>query len=140
MKFLSPKIHGILDMLVVVVLFAAPSLFGFGREASAISYVLGAVYVVVILATAYPYGLAKILPFTVHGAMELVLSPLLIAMPWIAGFAYDRAGRGFFVAAGIALFLVWAFTDYKAADLAYGKKGIDVGGDHGDPKGRMRTA
>lgn len=137
MKFLSPKVHGILDMLVTVVLFIAPSLFDFGREASAISYVLGAVYVVVILATAYPYGLVKLMPFTVHGAMELVLSPLLIAMPWIAGFGYDRAGRGFFVAAGILLFLVWLTTDYKAADLAYGKKGLDLGDGR---KGRVRPA
>lgn len=137
MKFISPKIHGILDMLVVVVLFAAPTIFGFGREASVVSYVLGAVYIAVILGTAYPYGLVKLVPFTVHGTMELILSPLLVAMPWLAGFGYDRAGRGFFVAAGIALFVVWAFTDYKAADIAYGKKGIDLGGDR---KGTMRTA
>jgi hypothetical protein len=137
MKFLSPKIHGILDMLVTVVLFIAPSVFRFGREASAVSYTLGAAYIVVILATAYQYGLVKLLPFTVHGAIELVLSPLLIAMPWIAGFRYDMAGRGFFIAAGVLLFLVWLTTDYKAADVAYRKKGIDLGGDH---KGRMRTA
>jgi hypothetical protein len=136
MKFLSPKIHGILDMLVTIVLFAAPSIFRFGREASAISYVLGAAYVVIILATAYQYGLVKVLPFTVHGAIELILSPFLVAMPWIAGFGYDRAGRDFFVVAGILLFLVWAATDYKAADIAYGKKGIDLGG----RKGSMRTA
>jgi hypothetical protein len=137
MKFITPKIHGILDMLVTVVLFVAPSLFGFGREASAVSYTLGAAYIVVILATAYPYGLVKLLPFTVHGAIELVLSPLLIAMPWIAGFSYDMAGRAFFVAAGVLLFVVWLTTDYKAADIAYRKKGIDVGGDE---KRRMRTA
>lgn len=137
MKILTPKIHGILDMLVTIVLFVAPSLFHFGREAAATSYVLGAVYVVVILATAYPYGLVKFVPFTVHGALELILSPFLVAMPWIAGFAYDMPGRDFFVVAGIALFVVWLLTDYKAADIAYGKKGIDLGNDR---KGRMRTA
>lgn len=136
MKFLSPKIHGILDMLVTVVLFIAPSLFHFGREASTVSYILGAAYVVIILATAYQYGLVKVLPFTVHGAIELILSPFLVAMPWIAGFRYDQAGRDFFVVAGIALFLVWAATDYKAADIQYHKKGIDLG----ERKGRMRAA
>lgn len=135
MKWISPKLHGILDMLVTVVLFAAPTVLGFGTEATAVSYALGVAYVVIIGITAYPFGLAKILPFTVHGAIELGLSPLLIAMPWIAGFSNDSVGRSFFVIAGIALFGVWATTDYKAADLEYGKHGI---GTHG--KGRMRTA
>src|SRR4051812_13108102 len=136
MKLLSPKIHGILDILVTIVLFVAPSVFHFGREASAVSYVLGAVYVVVILATAYQYGLVKLIPFTVHGMVELILAPFLVAMPWLAGFGYDMAGRDFFIVAGIALFIVWFLTDYKAADIAYGKKGIDL---LGDRKGRMRT-
>jgi hypothetical protein len=136
MKILSPKIHGILDMLVTLVLFIAPSVFHFGREASAASYVLGAVYIVVILATAYQYGLVKLLPFTVHGTLELILSPFLVALPWIAGFGYDMAGRDFFIVAGIALFVVWLLTDYKAADIAYGKKGIDL---FGDRKGRIRV-
>ena len=55
MKFISPKIHGILDILVTVALFAAPTLFNFRHEAAGISYTLGAVYVVVIVATAYPF-------------------------------------------------------------------------------------
>lgn len=135
MKWISPKAHGILDMLVTAVLFAAPSLFGFGREASTISYIAGALYIPLILVTAYPYGIAKLVPFTLHGTLELVLSPFLVAMPWIAGFSGDLAGRNFFVAAGVALFAVWAMTDYKAADIAYGKHGIGM---HG--KGRMRTA
>src|SRR3954470_15018274 len=113
MKLLSPKIHGILDILVTIVLFVAPSVFHFGREASATSYVLGAVYVVVILATAYQYGLVKLLPFTLHGTLELILSPFLVAMPWIAGFGYDMAGRDFFIVAGIALFVVWLFAALK---------------------------
>jgi hypothetical protein len=136
MKVLNPKIHGILDILVTIVLFIAPSIFHFRREAAATSYVLGAAYIVIILATAYQYGLVKLLPFTVHGAVELILSPFLIAMPWIAGFGYDMAGRDFFVVAGIALFIVWLLTDYKAADIAYGKKGIDL---LGDRKGRIRV-
>lgn len=140
MKWLSPKVHGILDMVVTVVLFVAPSVFGFGREASAISYVLGAAYVVIILTTAYQYGLAKLIPFTVHGAVELVLSPLLVALPWIAGFSGDEAARNFFVIGGIALLGVWACTDYKAADIAYGKDGIGTHGSSHGKGGRMRTA
>lgn len=134
MKFLNPKIHGYLDYAVILVLFIAPSLFSFAREASRTSYTLGAVYIVLSLATAYPLGLFRVIPFTVHGAIELVLSPLLIAMPWLAGFSYDSPSRVFYIIAGVALFAVWLFTDYKAADIAYHKRGIDLG-KPGSPRG-----
>lgn len=123
MKFLTPKIHGILDYAVIVVLFVAPTLFGFAREAATVSYILGAAYVLMSLTTAYPLSLAKLIPFTVHGMIELILSPFLVAMPWLAGFSDHAASRLFYIVAGVALFLVWMVTDYKAADIAYGKRG-----------------
>lgn len=134
MKFLNPKVHGYLDYAVILLLFIAPSLFNFVGEAATVSYVLGVVYLGMVLATAYPLGIFKLIPFTVHGAVELILSPLLIAMPWLAGFSYDSSARYFYVAAGIALFFVWLVTDYKAADITYGKRGADMG-HMGRPRG-----
>ena len=127
MKFLSPKIHGYLDFAVILVLFIGPSLFNFTNVASTLSYILGAVYLVLVVFTAYPQGLFKVIPFTVHGAIELVLSPLLIAMPWLARFSNDNSACYFYIALGVALFAVWLTTDYKAADIAYGKRGPDLG-------------
>ncbi|MDB5047621.1 MAG: uncharacterized protein JWO30_692 [Fibrobacteres bacterium] len=135
MKFLSPKIHGYLDYAVILLLLIAPSLFNFATEAARVSYVLAVLYLVMVLATAYPLGVFKVIPFTVHGAIELVLSPLLIALPWIARFNYDSHSRNFYIVAGVALFFVWLTTDYKAADAAYRKKGIDLGA-----TGRVRGA
>ena len=128
MKILSPKIHGYMDYAVILLLAIAPSLFDFTREASTVSYTLAGVYLLMVLATAYPLGLFKVIPFTVHGTIELILSPLLVALPWIAGFNEHAASRNFFIVAGVALFFVWLTTDYKAADIAYRKKGIDMGG------------
>ena len=42
-----------------------------------------AAYVLIVVFTAYPLGLVKAIPFTVHGTIELILSPLLIALPWL---------------------------------------------------------
>lgn len=134
MKFIPPKIHGYLDYAVVVLLAVAPSLFRFDSEAATVTYVLAVLYLGMVLLTAYPLGVFKLIPFTVHGMVELVLSPLLVAMPWIAGFSFDPGARYFYIVAGIALFFVWLTTDYKAADIAYGKKGPDIG--HlGHPRG-----
>lgn len=123
MKFLSPKIHGILDYLVIITLFVAPSLLDFPGQAATVSYILGAAYVILALTTAYPLSLAKIIPFTVHGTIELILAPVLVALPWLVGFSDHEMARNFFVVAGVALFFVWLVTDYKAADIAYGKRG-----------------
>lgn len=134
MKFLNPKVHGYLDYAVILLLFIAPSLFRFVGEASTVSYVLGVAYLAMVLATAYPLGVFKLIPFTIHGTIELIISPLLIAMPWIAGFSYDQSARYFFIVGGVALFFVWLVTDYKAADMAYGKRGADLG-HMGRPRG-----
>jgi len=128
MKIIPPKVHGFLDFAVILLLIVAPSLFKFADEAAKISYALAFVYVILVLATAYPFGIFKVIPFTVHGAIELVLSPILVAMPWIAGFQHDSTSRIFYIIAGAALFLVWLTTDYKAADLQYRKHGLDTGG------------
>lgn len=125
MKFIPPKIHGYLDYAVILLLIFAPSLFGFTGEAAGISYVLAFLYLALVLLTAYPMGVFKAIPFTVHGTIELILSPILIALPWIAGFNYDNSSRLFFVIAGIVLFFVWLTTDYQAADIAYRRRGME---------------
>jgi len=135
MKFIPPKIHAFLDIVVIAALFAAPSLFRFVSEAAGVSYTLGVVYIGLVLATAYPLGLFKWIPFTVHGTIELILSPLLVIMPWLAGFSFDPISRNFFIVSGVALFFVWLTTDYKAAESPYGRKGMHMGG-----TGRIRRA
>lgn len=134
MKFISPKIHGYLDYAVIAALFIAPSLLDFPGDAAGVTYALGVAYILMSILTAYPLSLAKIIPFTVHGTIELVLSPLLVAMPWIAGFSHHAAARAFYIVAGVALFAVWLTTDYKAADHLYGKRGIGI------KAGKARTA
>ena len=115
MKILSPRVHGYLDYLVVVAFALAPSILGFSKTPATICYVLAVVHLIETLITAFPLGLFKWMPFTVHGSIEFVISFVLVALPWIAGFSGETAARNYFVGSGIALFLVWLTTDYKAA-------------------------
>ncbi len=115
MKILSPRVHGYLDYLVVALLFLAPSLFGFTGIAATICYVLAPVQLVMSLLTAYPLGVAKMIPFPVHGGVEIVTSVGLLAAPWLFGFSAFDAARNFFIIAGVGLGLVWAMTNYVAA-------------------------
>lgn len=54
------------------------------------------------------------IPFPVHGGLEALMAPLLVAAPWLVGFARVGSARTFYIAAGITLAAVWLLTDYKA--------------------------
>ena len=79
-------------------------------------YALAVVQLVMSLITAYPISVAKIVPFTIHGGVELATAVFLVLAPWLFDFARVDEARNFFVVAGIGLGLVYLVTDYKAAD------------------------
>lgn len=111
MKILSPKIHGYLDFLTVIIFAAAPTVFGFDGLPATISYVLAVVHLLLTLATAFPMGVVKIVPLPVHGAIELIVAIVLVVLPFVLGFT--DAARNFFVGIGIVIFIVWLISDYR---------------------------
>lgn len=85
------KTHAVLDYLVGILLITAPWLLGFADDtaATAIPVILGALTLVYSLCTDYKYGLAKMLPYKVHLALDCVAGGLLLISPWLFGFS-DR--------------------------------------------------
>ena len=120
MKILNPRVHGYIDYAAVLLLALAPTLFGFVGTPAALCYVLAILQGGMSLMTAYPLGMAKVIPFTVHGAIEFGMAFGLALSPWIFGFSELDAARNFFIGAAIALGGVWLTTDYKVADVEYG--------------------
>ena len=88
-SIIPTRIHGIIDYLVGVLLIAAPWLFGFAdnRPAMMVPVVLGAGTIVYSLITDYELGLAHILPMMGHLWIDLAAGLLLLASPWLFGFA-----------------------------------------------------
>lgn len=116
MHILKPRPHGFMDYAAILLIAAGPSLLGFGGTPATLCYALAAIYLGLVLFTAYPLGVVQVVPFTVHGTIELILAPLLAALPWIAGFADVSVARNFFLVLAAALGIVWLVTDYKAAE------------------------
>ncbi len=114
MKILSPKVHGMLDYVVVLLFLAAPKLIGLQGASALLSYALAGVHFLVTVLTDFPMGLVKLIPLKVHGWIELAVAPTLIAVPWVLGFAQVPAARWFYVADGVVIFLTWLITDYGA--------------------------
>ncbi len=111
MKILSPIIHGYLDFLTVIIFAVAPTVFGFDGLPAYISYALAAVHLLLTLVTNFPKGVIQLVPFSVHGAIEIVVAFTLIILPFILGFM--PTARNFFVGIGVVIFVVWLISNYK---------------------------
>ena len=111
MKFITPKIHGIIDYLFVVYLLVSPTLYSMEPKPIKVTYALAAVYLLLTVLTNYPLGIIKLIPFGLHGLAELVIGVALI----IIGFGYFRtnvAATQFYTWFASAVLVLWLFTTY----------------------------
>lgn len=112
MKVLNGMMHGLIDYASVLILALGPTVSGFTGPQARICYVLAFVHLLLTLATKFPLGVLKAVPFPTHGAIELLVSILLVVLPWIAGFSAGVNSRNFFLFMGLIIFVVWLVTDY----------------------------
>lgn len=90
MQFISTRTHGMLDYLAGALLIVAPWVFGFadaGPWAVWLPVVLGIGLIAVSLMTRYELSVAKLIPMPVHLTLDGGLGIILIASPWLFGFA-----------------------------------------------------
>jgi hypothetical protein len=113
MKLLTPQVHGYIDYLVVTTFFTAPNIFGFAILAATLSYIIALSHFFMTVMTDFPLGVLRLIPFPVHGTLELIISGVLVALPWLLGFNKDIRARNFYVGSGLSVFGVWLLTDYK---------------------------
>jgi hypothetical protein len=111
MKFISPKIHGFIDLLVVVFLLASPWYFGFTGTLAIFTYVLAGVHLLLTILTDYPVGIFKVIPGAVHGAIEFLVGVVLIVLAYTV-FNDNITGKLYYVIFGTAVLLTWLVTDY----------------------------
>jgi hypothetical protein len=93
MRFVPTKLHAPLDYIVGAVLIAGPWLFQYSDDTAAttVSIVLGAGLIAYSLLTNYELGVWKVAPMAVHNLIDIVAGALLLASPWLFGFADDGA-------------------------------------------------
>ncbi len=117
MKIISSKTHGILDYLTVVFLLASPAIFSMEAPLSTITYVLGIVHLCLTLLTNFEAGVIKVIPFRVHGLIEIVVA---IGLAILAFWFYKHVnslGFYYYMTLGIVILLVFILTDFKSAPL-----------------------
>jgi hypothetical protein len=111
MKFISPKVHGVLDYLVASVLIGAPFVLRFSDvslAAALIAVAAGSGLVVYSLLTAYSAGMRAVIPFRVHLVLDASAAVALLVVPFLFGFA--GMPRAFYLVIGTAVLAVVACT------------------------------
>jgi len=86
---ISVRTHAIIDYVVGVLLILAPFILGFatGGAAMWVPILLGAAIIVYSLLTRYRLAAARVIPFGVHLGLDVAGGLLLLASPWLFGFA-----------------------------------------------------
>ncbi len=115
MKILNATSHGVVDYAVVLFLLLSPMLFGLMGMAATFTYALGIVHLVLTITTRFPLGLIRIVPFKIHGIVELVVAVALVGVAFWFGSAGDALARTFYLCFAAAVFLTWLVTDYRSA-------------------------
>lgn len=89
MRFLSTRVHGFMDYLMGVVLIAAPWVFGFaeGGAETWVPVVLGIGAILYSMLTDYELGAVPLISMKAHLGLDALAGVLLIASPWLFGFA-----------------------------------------------------
>jgi SPW repeat len=89
MRFLSTRVHGIIDYVTGALLIVAPWLFGFadGTAAQWLPVTLGVGVLLMSLITDYELSVAKLIPMGLHLGVDGLGGALLAVSPWLFGFA-----------------------------------------------------
>src|SRR5690606_35214072 len=91
---INTKMHGYIDYLMGVMLIGISFLFAIPDGVpTTLLIVLGTATIVYSLMTNYELGLVKVLPMKVHLFIDVVSGLLLIAAPWLFGFADVNSKR-----------------------------------------------
>lgn len=111
-KPISPRIHGMIDYGTSAAVAAAPAVLDIPKAARNLFEGLATGYTGLSAVTDYPLSLKRLIPFKIHGAAELAVAAILPAMPWILGFADDRAARNMCFGLSAMTLVVSALTDW----------------------------
>jgi hypothetical protein len=88
-QIISTRMHGVEDYALVLLLLAAPYLFGFanGTAAQYVPQIIGIMILGVSLNTRYELGVMGIIPMPLHLMMDAGAAIILAASPWLFGFS-----------------------------------------------------
>jgi hypothetical protein len=89
MRFLPTSLHGVIDYLWGLALFASPWVLGFADVSTAkwVAVIIGVGAILYSMFTAYELGVLHILPISQHLVLDGMAGVFLAASPFLLGFS-----------------------------------------------------
>ena len=90
LRFITKTIHAFLDYPVAILLMTAPLLLGLGDSSPIafwLSLVTGVAAFVLTLLTDHKLGLVRVLPYSVHLAVDAIVGVTFLTAPFLLGFS-----------------------------------------------------
>lgn len=112
MKLISPKLHGIIDYMLIIFLYASPTFFAMQKDVATYVYLLATAQLILTVITDYSFGMFRMVPLKVHQFIELAISLGMIVAAFTL-FQYDERTQPYFAGLGIFWLIVVVFTDYS---------------------------
>lgn len=116
MKFLSPRVHGVIDYVAALFFFFCAVFLPLPTAARTLSIVAAVVIVAGSIMTDYPLGVARALAYEGHEAGEMVFCVGLAFVGALFAAAQMWGSALIFLGAAGVLFVVWLLTDFTAVE------------------------
>lgn len=110
MGIISATVHRWLDFAVVALFAIAPTAFHLTGNTRLLAFGLAAVHLGLTLLTHFPGQARGVVPFRVHGMIELAVGVVLVALPLLRHWTFGA--HTFYIGIGVAILVVWALTRY----------------------------
>jgi len=108
--------HSVLEYLAGIFLVVAPFLFNYKSGSTAVSIIAGVLLIFLAAVSDSPLGLVPQVPVGAHAVLDLLLSALFIAAPFIFTFSDESAPTAVFIAGGVVYLLISVGTRYLGKD------------------------
>jgi hypothetical protein len=112
MKLISPKLHGIIDYILIIFLYSSPTFFAMQKDVATYVYLLATAQLIITVITDYSFGMFRMVPLKLHRLIELAISLGMIVAAFTL-FQYDERTKPYFAGLGIFWLVVVIFTDYS---------------------------
>ena len=111
---ISPALHSVLDYTSAAATAIAPRLLDMPPAAARACAAFVAAYTPMAALTDTPATLRRAVPLGTHHAVDRALPFVLPALPWLVGFARNRAARNFFLGLAAVTVVVTLLSDWDA--------------------------
>ncbi|HTL08969.1 MAG TPA: hypothetical protein VL307_11945 [Chitinophagaceae bacterium] len=114
MKLINERLHSFLDYFTVAVLIIAAFFLPWPAVIKYATLLLAGMQLLLSLCTAYRWGVIRLVPFLMHGWLELLLAFLIFAMSIYWRHIQSGTGFTFYLSTGIVYLIVFLLTDFSA--------------------------